>query len=188
MKQEAPARPTMFISLHFSSLPFFSSCDIQKKSYKQNLHFICTAAHCFLPSFSPPLILYQPPSPPNFFLSCTFSRVLCGQSRDLWLGKQQMGIFSKKIKNNNEKKIEITSPSANNLLLERPHTLTRAHESNRRGAPAAGSATTYCWSWSECVAARREVFQSRAAAFLDGMSGGRHDGAAPDRRICKGKQ
>lgn len=35
---------------------------------------------------------------------------------------------------------------------------------------------------------RREVFQSRAAAFLDGMSGGRHDGAAPDRRICKGKQ
>lgn len=45
-----PASPMMFISLHFSSFSFFSF--VTQKSYIQNLPFICTAAHCFLPFFS----------------------------------------------------------------------------------------------------------------------------------------
>lgn len=37
---------SLFISLHFSSFSFFSYyTDTQKKSYRQNLHLICMAAH-----------------------------------------------------------------------------------------------------------------------------------------------
>lgn len=116
MKQEAPPGPRcLFLSI-FHLSPFFFQL-WHKKSYKQNLHFICMAAHCFLPPFFSPHLL-----PPIFFLHIQHGprarAGICGLVTNRW---DFFFFFMKK------KKREI--PICQQLSLARPHMLTRAHAS-----------------------------------------------------------
>lgn len=97
-----PASSVMFISLHFSSFPFFI-CDIK-------IIYTGSAFHLYdSPLFSSPFSHLLP----LFFLA--HSAEFSGQSKDLWLASQRRGYFLRNL--------------CQQLCSLRPHMLTWAHAS-----------------------------------------------------------
>lgn len=94
-----PASPMMFISLHFSSFPFFFICDI-KIIYTESAFNLYSN-----PLFSSLFLICYP----LFFLA--HSAKSSGQSRDLWPANQRRGYF-------------LRNPLCQQLSSSWPHMLT----------------------------------------------------------------
>lgn len=96
--------PRQAHNVYFSPFFIFTPFPVVTLKKRKIIQTICISfarqPTVSFPHFSLPRCLPEPPSLHTthffFFLSYTFSKVLRGQRRDLWLAKQQMRIFYRK--------------------------------------------------------------------------------------------